>query len=184
MAKITLVTGNNGKVSEFERILGIELNSVKLVLPEVQKVTVEEVAELKAEAAYNQVGTPVVVDDTGLTVNSWGRLPGAFIAWFLEEVGNDGVLKMLAGWEDRSASVITAIGYCDENGTRVFTGAVDGSIASEIRGHNGFGYDPIFIPSESSKTFAEMTDVEKDDISMRRIALNNFKAWYDGRRAH
>lgn len=175
--KLTLVTGNRGKVAEFERLLGLELDSVKLSLPEVQAIDVAVVAEAKAKAAYVQTGSPVIVDDTGLTITAWGRLPGSFIAWFLDEIGNAGVIKMLNGWDDRSATVTTAIGYCDEDGPRVFTGMVNGAITEVERGDNGFGYDSIFVPVGSSKTFAEMSDDEKDENSMRRLALNEFKSW-------
>lgn len=77
---------------------------------------------------------------------------------------------MLKGWDNRTAKVVTALGYCDENGPQVFVGELNGSIAEMSRGENGFGYDPIFIPENQSKTFAEMTSEEKDAISMRAQA--------------
>ncbi|ALG12259.1 hypothetical protein AOZ06_40195 [Kibdelosporangium phytohabitans] len=153
------------------------LESVKLNLPETQEVDVVAVAKAKAEAAYAQLREPVLVDDTGLTVHEWGKLPGAFIAWFLDNVGNEGIIKMLSGWDGRDASVTTAIGFCDGTTTKVFEGTVKGTISEAVRGGNGFGYDPIFIPIGSNKTFAEMTDDEKDKVSMRRLALEQVKSW-------
>lgn len=172
-----LVTGNAGKVAEFERILGMELKSVKLALPETQEVDVVAVARAKAQAAYEQVGIPVLVDDTGLTVQEWKTLPGALVAWFLDSVGNEGIIRMLSGWESRNASVTTAVGYCDADGVVVFEGTVLGEIAEAPRGSNGFGYDPIFVPEGGSKTFAEMDDSEKDQVSMRKLALEQVKDW-------
>lgn len=172
---IYLVTGNKGKLSEFRRILSAPIESVKLELAEIQAVDVAEVAKAKAQAAYDQLKAPVLVDDTALVIDAWGKLPGALIAWFLDEVGNEGVLKMLAGWEDRSAHVTTAIGYCDQDGVRVFEGTVKGSVAEILRGDNGFGYDPIFVPEGSDLTFAEMSDEQKDRVSMRRLALEEVK---------
>ena len=170
MVQITLITGNEGKAQEFGRLLGMEILHQKISLPEVQHTDVAVVAKAKVEAAYQELQQPVFVDDTGLYVNAWGNLPGALIAWFLDNVGNDGLIRMLEGWDDRSAKVVTALGYCDENGPQVFVGEVSGAIAKAPRGNNGFGYDAIFIPEGQGKTFAEMDDAEKDVNSMRAIA--------------
>ncbi|HKX24112.1 MAG TPA: RdgB/HAM1 family non-canonical purine NTP pyrophosphatase [Candidatus Saccharimonadales bacterium] len=175
MTDITLITGNAGKIAEISRLLGIEVHGQKVSLPELQATDVREVARAKAQAAYDQLQRPVLVDDTGLYINAWGELPGALIAWFLDNVGCDGVLKMLEGWDDRSARVVTALGYCDENGVQIFDGELTGSIATELRGENGFGYDPIFVPEGSSKTFAEHTSEQKDAISMRALAAAKLK---------
>ena len=169
--KITLITGNEGKAREFERLLGFSVDRVKLDLPETQSVNVETVSSLKVSAAFDIVKSPVMVDDTGLVFSAWGNLPGALVKWFLDEVGNEGILKMLEGWTDRSAYVITSIGYADNERRFVVKGVVEGEIATEPRGANGFGYDEIFIPKGYDKTFAEMTDVEKDEVSMRSRAV-------------
>jgi XTP/dITP diphosphohydrolase len=172
MADIALVTKNAGKSREFERILGIKIEPVGIQLPEIQELDVVKVAERKAAIAFAELGRPVMVDDTGLVIHAWNGLPGALVSWFLDSVGNAGIIRMMAGWPDRSAHVVTAIGYCDESGPRVFEGAVQGEIALEERGGNGFGYDPIFIPYGVSRTFAELTNEEKDQVSMRRLALD------------
>lgn len=179
MKNLTLITGNPNKAAEFERLLGVDVAHQKLSLPEIQETDVEKVARLKAEAAFARLGTAVFVDDTGLYINAWGSLPGALIAWFLDNVGNRGILRMLDDWEDRSARVVTALGYCDEDGSRVFTGSLNGSIAEAERGANGFGYDAIFIPENSNKTFAEMTGPEKDAISMRAAAAQLLKNYLE-----
>jgi len=174
--KITLITGNKHKVDEFERLLGIELYHQKLDLPEFQATDVKEVAEKKAIKAYELLGKACLVDDTGLTIHAWGELPGALIRWFLDNVGNEGIIKMLGANTPRAATVTTALGYCDENGARVFVGEVSGVIADYPRGDNGFGYDAIFEPEGQSKTFAEMNDSEKDTYSMRARAVEVMKA--------
>lgn len=170
MQDITLISGNAGKVAEISRLLGIEVHSQKIPLPELQATDVREVARAKAQAAYDQLKRPVLVDDTGLYIDAWGELPGALIAWFLNNVGCEGVLKMLEGWDDRSAHVVTALGYCDDRGVQIFDGELEGTIAPEVRGENGFGYDPIFIPKGMDKTFAELSSEQKDAISMRALA--------------
>lgn len=179
MKELTLITGNQGKVKEFSRLLGFEVKSEKITLPEIQSTSVEEVARVKAETAYLSLQRPVFVDDTGLYITAWGELPGALIAWFLDNVGNEGILKMMKGWEVRDAKVVTALGYCDENGARVFTGELQGEIAHSLKGENGFGYDPIFIPKGQSDTFAEMSSEQKDAISMRAQAAAKLRHYFN-----
>lgn len=176
MKDCVLITGNQGKVRELSRLLGVELHGQKVTLPELQATDVRIVAAAKAEAAYAQLHRPVIVDDTGLYLAAWGELPGALVAWFLDTVGCEGILKMLEGWDDRSARVVTALGYCDEHGVQVFDGEVAGSIALLPRGEHGFGYDPIFIPEGTGKTFAELTATEKDAVSMRARAAAKLAA--------
>lgn len=179
MQDLTLITGNAGKVAELSRLLGMEIHSQKVPLPELQSTDVREVARAKAEAAYAQLKRPVLVDDTGLYINVWNQLPGALVAWFLDNVGCEGVVKMLEGWDDRSARVVTALGYCDERGVQVFDGELAGAIAPGVRGEHGFGYDPIFIPEGMDQAFAELTSEQKDAISMRALAaakLRDFMA--------
>lgn len=172
MEGIALVTKNAGKAREFERILGVKIEPVTLSLPEIQEIDVAKVAERKASLAFAELGRPVMVDDTGLVIHAWNGLPGAFVSWFLDGVGNEGIIRMMVGWADRSAHVVTAVGYCDDAGTQVFEGSVQGEIAPAEAGNNGFGYDPIFIPVGSRQTFAQLSDEEKDGVSMRRLALD------------
>ena len=176
MEQLTLITGNQGKAAEFSRLLGKDITHQKIALPEIQHTDVAVVATAKAEAAYQQLQCPVFVDDTGLYINAWGNLPGALIAWLLDNVGNVGIVRMLEDWDDRSARVVTALGYCDENGVQVFVGEVTGTIAEQPKGENGFGYDAIFVPEGQTKTFAEMNDAEKDSNSMRALAAQAMKA--------
>lgn len=174
--KITIITGNQNKAHEFERLLGVELETVKIDLTEIQTTDVREVARAKAEEAYRQLGRPCFVDDTGLTIHEWGELPGALIKWFIDNVGNDGIINMMKNSKSRAATVTTALGYCDENGEQVFVGELSGTIADSQAGENGFGYDPIFIPEGHTQTFAEMNHAEKDMISMRSIAAEALKS--------
>lgn len=174
--KITLVTGNPHKAKAFERLLGFEIDCEKIDLPEIQTVDVREVSAAKAAAAYDSLQRPVFVDDSGLSIDAWHGLPGALVKWFLETVGNEGIIRMLANEENRSARVITSIGYKDATQEFVVTGEVLGRIADGPRGDNGFGYAALFIPEGSNKTFAEMSDDEQDAVSMRALAA---RAFYD-----
>jgi non-canonical purine NTP pyrophosphatase (RdgB/HAM1 family) len=170
---IALITGNAGKAAEYAAMLGIDVTPAKAELTEVQSLDVAVVAARKVTDAYAQLGEPVLVDDTGLTVHAWNGLPGALVAWFLDTVGAQGILNMATGLTDRRATVTTALGYADANGVQVFTGTVDGTLATEPRGTSGFGYDPVFIPDSdpSHRTYAQMTSEEKNKISHRRRAV-------------
>jgi len=177
METLILITGNKRKAEEFSRLIGTTVVCKEFQLPEIQDTDVAVVAKAKAEAAYKITGQPVFVDDTGLYIHAWGELPGALISWFLDNVGNDGILRMLRGWDDRTAKVVTALGYCDKNGSQVFVGTVDGSISESPKGENGFGYDAIFVPEKQDKTFAEMSNEEKDANSMRALAAEAMKVY-------
>lgn len=172
---ICLITGNEGKAREFGELLGFPVEYQKLDLTEVQALSVEDVARAKAEEAYRILGRPVMVDDTGFSILEWNGLPGALIAWFLKTVGTAGLLGMAHGLESRAVEVTTAIGYADSDGVRVFHGTVRGTLPTTERGTEGFGYDPIFVPDGHEKTFAEMTADEKNELSMRRLAVDDMK---------
>jgi len=135
-----------------------------LDIPEIQSLDVEEVAKAKALSAFKLTNSPVIVDDTGMSIDSLNGLPGAFVAWFLDNLKPEGILKILTNEKKREASVSTCIAYADQTGVFAFTGVIKGRISESLRGENGFGYDPLFIPDGSDKTYAEMTSDEKNEI--------------------
>lgn len=174
--RINLITGNEGKAAEFAAMLGIEVTAVKRELPEIQSLDVGEVAARKAADALELLGEQVLVDDTGLAIEEWNGLPGALIAWFIDTVGPQGILNMTQGLTSRRATVTTALGYAvPGRPVQVFQGTLKGSLAISPRGSSGFGYDPIFIPEGESLTYAEMTSKKKNDISHRRLAVEEMK---------
>ncbi len=166
--RINLITGNDGKAAEFAAMLGIEVTAVKRELPEIQSLDVREVAARKAADALRLLGEPVLVDDTGLA--------SALIAWFIDTVGPLGILNMAQGLTSRRATVTTALGYAAPGRpVQVFQGTLNGSLATSLRGTAGFGYDPIFIPEGETRTYAEMTPEEKNNISHRGLAVEQMK---------
>ncbi len=168
------VTSNHNKAREAAEILKLELHTVALDLPEPQGLDVAEVAAQKARAARGALGDqdqPVLVEDSGLVFEAWNGLPGALTKWFLNSVGNEGLLRMLSAYDDRSARAICAVAVAAADGhVRAFVGEVGGSIASEARGGEGFGWDPIFIPRGHARTYAELGP-EKHEDSHRARAL-------------
>ena len=158
--KAIFVTSNESKLREAREILGVDLESVALDLPEPQALDVAEVAAKKALAARDTLHDPlypVLVEDSGLVFGAWNGLPGALTKWFLAAVGNEGMLGMLAAEEDRSARAVCAVAVAGPGGAvEVFTGEVEGEVADAPRGTGGFGWDPIFVPRWSSETYAEL----------------------------
>lgn len=93
--ELKFVTGNPGKVAEASRILGVDLVSVSMDIEEIQTCDVEVAVKHKLNSAHEQLGCPVLVEDSGLVFSEWNGLPGALVKWFEETVGLAGMLKML-----------------------------------------------------------------------------------------
>jgi len=173
--EILFITGNKNKLGEVRAITGLNVVGKSLDIPEIQALDVEEVAKAKALEAFKTTGQPVIVDDTGMSIEALNGLPGALVAWFLDTLKPEGIVRLLSQEKNRKASVSTCIAYADQTGVFAFTGTVRGEIAESLRGESGFGYDPIFISEGHDKTYAEMGSEEKNEISMRKIALTKFK---------
>ena len=174
---LLFVTGNEGKAREFEALLGTAVERLDLDLPEIQALDVAEVARAKSRAAFERVGRPVIVEDTGLFLDALGGLPGALAKWFLATIGPAGICRLVPPGGDRRATARTAVAYCSGQGVEVFVGETRGVLVPEPVGHGGFGWDPIFRPDGASGTFAEMDPAEKDAFSMRRQAIEGLRGW-------
>lgn len=175
--ELIFVTSNAHKVAKVQAVLGFPLQQIELDLPEVQAVAVKDVIEAKVRAAYQQVGKPVIVEDTGLTFAAWNGLPGALVKWFLETVGNAGMCAMLDSFADRRATAETCLGFYDGSKIVAFSGFACGVITPTPRGSHGFGWDPIFQPQGSEKTFAELATGEQRLVDMRRDAALQLRAY-------
>jgi non-canonical purine NTP pyrophosphatase (RdgB/HAM1 family) len=171
----TFITSSANKLAEVERILGRPLTQASLPLEEIQAIDLEPVVRHKAHQAYARLGRPVLVEDTGLAFTAWNGLPGALIKWFLTALGPNGICKLLRDETNRAATATTLFGYDNGSEYRVFAGTISGVIAETPRGTNGFGWDAIFQPFGSDRTFAEMKPEEKDRFSMRRLALEQLR---------
>ncbi len=112
----------------------------------------------------------MLVEDTALVFAAWGSLPGPFVRFFLEALGPEGMVRALAPFGDRRAEAVSALGYHDGGTVHCFEGRVRGAIVAP-RGRHGFGWDPIFGPEGTARTFAEMAPAEKQRHSMRARAL-------------
>lgn len=172
LSQLVFVTGNEGKRREAEAVLGIALSHRGLDLVEPQTLNLHDVVRFKAAAAYKEVGAPVLVEDTSLELLGLGGFPGPLIKWFLASVGAEGIAIAAHAFGDARA-VARCLTCAHEGAESVFgEGAVLGSIAPAPRGAGGFGWDCVFVPDDGGgRTYAEMTDDEKNAISHRRKAF-------------
>lgn len=182
---IVLATRNPDKVSEIRSLLGpCGLDIIGLEryprLPEVEESgsTLEDNALLKARAASRETGLPAISDDTGLEVDFLGGRPGVRSSRYAG-IGvsyAENVRKLLreltpAGPGNRKARFRCVAAFVDGETEECFPGTCEGSITDVPRGENGFGYDPVFLPAGSPRTFGEMNPDEKNSISHRSAAF-------------
>ena len=182
---IFLATGNFHKFDEARRILAeydIAAGMLRVKNVEIQSDSLEEIAKASAVDAFNRCHLPVIVEDAGLFVDALKGFPGPYAAYVYKTISNPGMLKLMENVDDRKATFRSAVAYYDGLSEPVcFEGEAVGRIAyDEIWGDlkTGFGFDPIFQPSGSKKTFAEMTIEEKNGFSHRANAIRKFAEWY------
>jgi XTP/dITP diphosphohydrolase len=166
---LVFVTSRAEKAHEAQR-LGFAIEQLDLDLPEPQALDPSAVVEAKARAAYAMLSRPVLVEDSGLAIRAWGGFPGALVKWLERSAGVAALARMLDPFPDRGATATCAIAYCDGGRVVAASGETRGAIAAAPRGTGGFGWDVLFVPDGSDRTFAEMAPEEKDRVSHRRRA--------------
>jgi XTP/dITP diphosphohydrolase len=175
--ELYFVTSNENKIKEAQAILDIPISIIKLDLPEIQSLDPEEIINHKAKIAYEKIKKPLLVEDVSFLVDSWGGFPGPFIKYLQKAGGNELFLRMMSNEKNRKASAIATIGLHTGTDIILFSGRVDGQIVQSIRGVNGWGFDFIFQPDGEQRTFAQMSDEEKNKLSHRYRALAKLKAF-------
>ncbi len=161
---------------------GITVLLVKRRLKELQIVDVEALVKDKVIKAFEITGRPVFVEHTGLYLDILNGMPGGLTRLFWERLEKDRFCELFGRSSNPKVTARTVIAYCDARTIHpLFSGEVSGRIAESPRGDAGFGWDCVFIPDESAegKTFSELGD-EKNEISMRRRALDEFGAFLSG----
>ena len=182
--KLVFATNNAHKLDEISSILGekVELLSLKDIhchvdIPETAD-TLEGNAMLKAEYIYKNYGLDCFADDTGLEVEALNGAPGVYSARYAGSEGHNAEANMLKllheleGKDNRRAQFRTAISLILDEKEYLFEGIIKGEIIKEKRGDSGFGYDPVFVPEGYDRTFAELGNEIKNQISHRALAVN------------
>jgi XTP/dITP diphosphohydrolase len=183
---IFFATGNIHKFNEARAVLasyGIAAGMLRMKGVEIQSDSLREIASNSAANAFKQSHLPLIVEDAGLFVDALKGFPGPYAAYVYKTIKNPGLLKLLARVKNRKATFCSSIAYCDsEPGAVVcFEGETAGEITTEERVlsfGSAFGFDPIFQPNGSCRTFAEMTLQEKNLVSHRAQGLRKFAEWY------
>lgn len=176
---VTFITGSAHKAKYFSQIIGHPIPHQPIDLHEIQSLDLREVVAHKARAAYENIKSPVLVEDTSLIINSLGRLPGTFVKWFLDELGLDKVCRLADISTDRSAHASAAFAYYDGARLEIFVGGMDGLIPEHPRGDEGFGWNPIFIPESHNKTMGEMNEAEFETVYARIKGFEQVKSFLE-----
>ncbi|MDA4135727.1 MAG: RdgB/HAM1 family non-canonical purine NTP pyrophosphatase [Thaumarchaeota archaeon] len=178
---VSFATSNRGKVLEARIIFkpfGLRVRPFSGKGAEIQADTTD-VASYSAREAARKYGRAVMVEDAGLFVEALDGFPGPFSAYVFKTIGIEGLLALLEREKSRSAAFRSAVAYCAPDGEpHVFEGEVRGRITRSPKGRNGFGFDPVFLPTGSRKSMGELTLEEKCAISHRGEAMRKFAAWY------
>jgi XTP/dITP diphosphohydrolase len=182
---VFFATGNVNKFNEARRVLagyGIAVGMLRVKTAEIQSANLKEIAQTSAQDAFKRCHLPLIVEDAGLFIDALNGFPGPYASYVYKTIGNKGLLKLMENVEKREATFKSAIAYHDSLGeTLCFEGKAAGEITTQERKKNektAFGFDPIFQPSGSAKTFAEMTLEEKNHFSHRAKAVRKFAEWY------
>jgi len=205
--KISFVTGNEMKAKEMRRILGdhgaltdeectnwyaedgggddssscclFNLQTLNVDLPEIQEVDTLAIAKNKAIQGAFLSGGPCVVEDTSLQFTALGGMPGPYIKWFSQKLGNEGLYNILQAYEDKSATAVCTLAFCSypHADPVLFTGETKGKIVKPTSTVKGGGWDAIFVPDTQDKSFSEMNITEKNRVSHRGKAVRKWADW-------
>lgn len=171
---VVFVTGNRAKAEQLGLHLAHKVDHRDFDLPEIQSLSLEEVAVDKARRAsalLQAEGTDaiVLVEDTSLVFHGFGELPGPFIKWFLNDIGNEGLCDLVS--TDRRATAEVMFVLCYKDCVRTYHAKMEGTVALQPVGDKGFGWDPIFVPDGHTLTWGQMDADTQKATSMRRHAL-------------
>ena len=188
MKKVVFATNNKHKLDEIRKITTgrIEILSLSDINcnEDIKETgtTLEENALIKARYIKNKYGYDCFGDDTGLEVVALNGEPGVYSSRYAGEQCNpqdnmNKLISALQGADSRNAQFRTVIAAILNDKEHLFEGVVKGQITAEKRGSNGFGYDPVFMPSGYNQTFGELSDEVKNGISHRAVAMEKFIAF-------
>lgn len=176
--KIRFMSGNKHKIKEVQRILGpvdVDIVPISRKIEELQTQDVDALVRDKLIKAFHEIGRPLFVEHTGLYLRGLNDLPAGLTQIFWDRLEARRFADLVAALGDDKVIAKTVLGYCDGRQMHLFEGAIEGTVPRTPAGPEDFQWDCVFIPDGYTKTFAEM-GAGKNDISMRRIALNKFAA--------
>ncbi len=171
VGEIFFVSTNEHKYLEAKEVFdryGLNLKWYLLEVDEIQSPSLQDIIIWKGYEISKVVNSPFIVEDTGLFIECLNGFPGPYSSYIFKKIGNEGILKLMDKEVNRRAEFISyGLLYFGRNVFKLFRVSVKGEISHRIRGEHGFGYDPIFVPKGSLKTYAEMSLEEKNKFSHR-----------------
>ena len=179
--KIYFLSSNKFKIQEVQSILNstdIDVLAVSSKINEIQSDNMQEIAMDKVLKAFKEIGRPILVEQTGLLIKDFGNLPGGLTQIFWDSLQADKFSEIFSKIGSSEVTAKTVLAFCNGKHIHTFEGTIDGHIVNPPRGNKDFQWDCVFEPIGYNKTFAELGD-EKNNISMRRLALNKFKTYLE-----
>ena len=184
MRRLLFFSNNKHKTIEIKKIFkkfNLEILSLSDLdisdEPKENGQTFEENAKIKSDYGFNKTGFPCFADDSGICIESLNWKPGVLSKSFLNNFKSDqacfkSIIRSTKKNNKQNAYFNTSISLTVKNNQNIiFNGKIDGKISERAKGKFGFGYDPIFIPNNYNKTFAELSIKEKNEVSHRSIAV-------------
>lgn len=168
-----LVTGNRHKAIEARRIVAPSLEIVEVELPEIQSLDPRAVLRAKSISAWERLKRPLVVEETSLELAAMGGFPGPLVKWMLHAVGPEGIARCASALGDATAVARCLVLHYDGEREVVGEGNESGRLVLPARGGTGFGWDVVFAPDGSDRTYGELGPAEKDARGHRG------RAWRD-----
>lgn len=183
---VFFATNNIHKFFEAREVLGksgIAVGMIRVKGLEVQSNSLEEIAQSSVVDAFGRCKLPMIVEDAGLFIDTLNGFPGPYSAYVHKTIGNKGLLRLMEGFEERNARFESAVAFLSASfkSPKCFLGQVTGRIVNQERlnpDRSPFGFDPVFQPQGSDRTFAEMSLFEKNMVSHRADAMRKFAEWY------
>lgn len=183
---VFFATNNVNKFNEAREVLAesrIAVGMLRIKSLEIQSESLEEIAQASVIEAFGRYRLPIVVEDAGLFVDALNGFPGPYAAYVYRTIGNEGLLRLMEEVDNRRATFKSVVAYFSSQlkSPTCFEGTVSGEIIRKERKASnkmGFGFDPIFKPDNSDRTFAQMNVVEKCKRSHRAAAFRKFAEWY------
>lgn len=183
LIEFLFATGNEHKLDEANTALAkFEIHASKFMdyhKLEIQSNDLEEIASTALALILQKTKEPVFVEDSGLFIHELNGFPGPYSSYVFETLGVEGILKLMEGAKSRKAEFRSSVSFGTGGKWLVnFASSTEGIIQLQARGNGGFGFDPIFVPLWTQKTFAEMELKEKTIYSHRAKAISKVALWY------
>lgn len=179
--QVYFVSSNSNKYREIEPILsqhGIISRYVKISLKEIQSESIYQIAKAKSTSAFEYLQKAVIIEDDGFYISSLKGFPAQYSSFVYKTLGNQGLLKLMENETDRRAYFLSVIVYNDGLILKTFTGKTEGTLSRSAT-NGGWGFDPIFVPKHTSKTYGELSQLNRKSVfSHRYKSIEKFSKWY------